>query len=190
MAYFRGTEFLGYTKDQVLSLAINQLDIINSAYANSYKFDTMVLKLSFKGLNPLIVSYDPKAQVIKEVVEMKQVMKDSVIIEQTKAQIKAIQAKLQIIETQKDPAQNLVDVLVNKYERDINKFYYALSEDLKEGMRQTLLDESFMERFENVFNTKLDISDNLKSKANTLALIIAESITNRFKKSFKLNIHA
>ena len=98
MAYFRGTDFLGYTKDQVLSLAINQLDIINSAYANSHKFDTIVLKISFKGLNPLIVSYDPKAQVIKEVVEMKQVMKDSVIIEQTKAQIKAMQAKLQIIQ--------------------------------------------------------------------------------------------
>jgi hypothetical protein len=190
MAYFRGTDFLGYTKDQVLSLAINQLDIINSAYANSHKFDTIVLKLSFKGLNPLIVSYDPKAQVIKEVVEMKQVMKDSVIIEQTKAQIKAMQNKLQIIETQKDPAQNLVDLLIKKYERDINKFYYTLSEDLKEGIRQTLSDEQFMDTFENVFKIQIDISNKLESKANTLSLIIAESITNRFKKSFKLNIHA
>jgi hypothetical protein len=181
---------MGYTKDQVLIIAITQLDILNSAYANSYKFDTLILKLSFKGLNPVIVSYNPKAHVIKEVVEMKQVIKDSVIIEQTKAQIKAMQAKLQIIETQKDPAQNIVDILIKKYENDINKFYYKLSEDLKQEIRQVLIHEEFMEQIENLFDKNIITSNKLEGKINELVLQICESITNSFKKSFKINIHA
>jgi hypothetical protein len=190
ISYFKGTDFIGYTKDQVLTIAIIQLDVLNSAYANAYKFDTLILKLSFKGLNPVIVSYDPKAEVIKEVVEMKQVMKDSVIIEQTKSQIKAMQAKLQIIETQKDPAQNIVDMLIKKYENDINKFYYKLSEDLKQEIRQVLIHEEFMEQIENLFEKNIITSNKLEGKINELVLQICEAITNSFKKSFKINIHA
>ena len=148
------------------------------------------MKLTFKNLNPVMISYDPKAAVIKEVAEMKQVMKDSVIIEQTKAQIKFMQDKLNIIEAQKDPAQNIVNMIVQKYEEEIKSFYHALTEDLKEEIKDTIINEEFMQHMETLFDNNIFATQKLESKANTLALYMCEAITNMFKKSFKINIHA
>jgi hypothetical protein len=81
-------------------------------------------------------------------------------------------------------------MIVQKYEEEIKSFYYSITEDLKEEIKDTIINEQFIEHMETLFDNNIFATQKLESKANTLALHICEAITNMFKKSFKINIHA
>ena len=186
IAYFKGSEWVGYTLREIKADILNQIELLNTQYRRAYQWTEIRIKINFE-LNPQLVTLNTDTAIVKTMQDIGMARKAFNETLETKNTIKALEAKVEAMTKMSDSSKEIIDILKTAQATTVNEFLKEVKIDLyNNGMIKELEEDILKMMLENLnINPKTDLLD--------MRRIVAEALLKRLEltmtKDFKIRFH-